>query len=195
MTLAILSGVIAALGLLWSVVWAVHTSAKSTRAAQVAANAELIADLQRQLTEVRLEMARSQNPIMKQVQDLLSANQHHPHPDYARQDFLLEQLDDSKLTNEQTTELVGILHTSITAEGTPDGEKETARALIAIMPLVVKETEAAAASATPEAKSLLEQQAKTASELKMSQAKDAAALKNSQATEAAALSDATKVNA
>jgi len=76
---------------------------------------------------------------MKQVQDLLSAGLHHPEASHARQDDLLEKLDQTTLTPGEMPELVALLDGQIANPSTSATEVEAAKALKAIMPLVVKE--------------------------------------------------------
>lgn len=120
--------------------WAIYLKGHSNRVHVTDKHEELIADQNERIRQLELDMARQQSPLMKQVQDLLSAGLHHPDPSHARQDYLLEKLDKTTLTAAELPELAALLDAQITNPATPTAEIEAAKALRAIMPLVVKET-------------------------------------------------------
>ena len=124
--------------------WAIYLKGHSNRVRVTDQHATEIASMKQQIDDLRLAQARTESPMLKQVQDLLSAGLHHPDPSHVRQDRLLEKLDQTTLTPAEVPELKAILTAQIANPKTPPNEAEAAKALIAIMPLVVKETAAVA---------------------------------------------------
>jgi len=119
--------------------WAIYLKGHSNRVRVTDEHAKEIKGLKESIRLLELDMARQQSPLMKQVQDLLSAGLHHPDPMHQRQDFLLEKLDKTTLKPEEVPELTDLLDKQIANPTTSIDEVEAAKALIAIMPLVVKE--------------------------------------------------------
>ncbi len=119
--------------------WAIYLKGHSNRVHVTDNHERLIAAQNERIRQLELDMARQQSPLMKQVQDLLTAGLHHPDPSHVRQDMLLEKLDKTTLTSKELPELVAMLDAQIVNPKTPTGEIEAAKALKAIMPLVVKE--------------------------------------------------------
>lgn len=119
--------------------WAIYLKGHSNRVHVTDKHDSLIAIQDERIRQLELDMARQQSPLMKQVQDLLSTALHHPDPAHSRQDALLEKLDKGELTRSELPELVEKLDYQIANPLTPLGEIEAAKALKAIMPLVVKE--------------------------------------------------------
>ncbi len=130
--------------------WAIYLKGHSNRVRVTDRHDHLIAVQNERLRQLELEMARQQSPLMKQVQDLLSAGLHHPDPQHARQDYLLERLDQALLTIVELPELEAILNERIANPASPPGEVEAALALKAIMPIVVKERAAITSLASSE---------------------------------------------
>jgi hypothetical protein len=126
------------LGLL-SLGWAIYLKGHSNRVRVTDLHDKKLAEQDEKIRQLELEMARQSSPLMKQVQDLLSAGLHHPDPSHSRQDFLLEKLDKTTLTAAELPELVTLLDKQIQDPKTPSDEIEAAKALKALMPLVVKE--------------------------------------------------------
>lgn len=122
--------------------WAIYLKGHSNRVHVTDKHEELISGQNERIRQLELDMARQQSPLMKQVQDLLSAGLHHPDPSHARLDYLLEKLDKTTLTAAELPELAAMLDTQIHNPTTPTADIEAAKALKAIMPLVVKETAA-----------------------------------------------------
>lgn len=122
-----------------SLAWAIYLKGHSNRVHVTDRHDDLIATQNERIRQLELDMARQQSPLMKQVQDLLSAGLHHPDPSHARQDILLEKLDKTTLTAKELPELDAMLDAQIHNPKTPTDEIEAAKALRAIMPLVVKE--------------------------------------------------------
>lgn len=119
--------------------WAIYLKGHSNRVHVTDRHDDLITQQNARIRDLELDMARQQSPLMKQVQDLLSAGLHHPEPSHMRQDLLLEKLDKTTLTPKELPELVAFLDAQIVNPKTPTNEIEAAKALKAIMPLVVKE--------------------------------------------------------
>jgi hypothetical protein len=119
--------------------WGIYLKGHSNRVRVTDRHDNLIAEQNARIRSLELDMARQQSPLMKQVQDLLSAGLHHPDPRHARKDRLLEKLDKTTLSAADLPELVAILDEQIANPKTPSNEIEAAKALKAIMPLVVKE--------------------------------------------------------
>jgi hypothetical protein len=128
MTNEIIPWVIAALSLAWAIYANTHSRYEKR-----------IADQDEKIRQLELDMARQQSPLMKQVQDLLSAGLHHPDPDHVRQDHLLEKLDKNILEPDEVPELDALLDKQIHDAKTPAKEVKAAKALKAIMPIVVDE--------------------------------------------------------
>lgn len=119
--------------------WAIYLKGHANRVHKTDDHDKKIATQDERIRQLELDMARQQSPLMKQVQDLLSAGLHHPDPTHVRQDMLLEKLDKTTLTATELPELMDILDVQIRNPKTPSNEIEAAKALKAIMPLVVKE--------------------------------------------------------
>lgn len=119
--------------------WAIYLKGHSNRVHVTDTHDRKIEEQNERIRQLELDMARQQSPLMKQVQDLLSAGLHHPDPSHSRQDALLEKLDKTTLTASELPELVSMLEAQIVNPKTPSNEIEAAKALKAIMPLVVKE--------------------------------------------------------
>ncbi len=126
-------------GMVFFAGWAIYLKGHANRVHKTDEHDGELREMRDKIRLLELDMARQQSPLMKQVQDLLSAGLHHPDPSHSRQDFLLEQLDKTTLTLEQKPELVAFLDKQIANPATPLNELEAAKALKAIMPLVVKE--------------------------------------------------------
>ena len=122
-----------------SLLWAIYLKGHSNRVHVTDKHDELIEKMREEIQQLKLGQARNESPLMKQVQDLLTAGLHHPDPIHARQDYLLEKLDKTTLTPGELPELAALLDKQITDPLTPANEVEAAKALKAIMPLVVKE--------------------------------------------------------
>jgi hypothetical protein len=123
-----------------SLVWAIYLKGSSNRVHVTDKHDDEIAGIKALIQGLQLAQARNESPLLKQVQDLLTAGLHHPDPSHARQDYLLEKLDKTTLTSLELPELEAFLNKQIASINTPKVEVEAARALKAIMPLVVKET-------------------------------------------------------
>jgi len=134
--------VVAAVSTLFSSAWAVYLKGHSNRVDVTDQHAAELASMREKIRQLELAQARMESPLMKQVQDLLSAGLHHPDPLLKRQDALLERLDRTILTPAEAPELVALLDAQIASPATTPAEAEAARALKAIMPLVVREQEA-----------------------------------------------------
>ncbi|HEV3345422.1 MAG TPA: hypothetical protein VG125_33900 [Pirellulales bacterium] len=133
----------AAIAAIASLSWAIYLKGHSNR---VHVTDRLAEDyrtdrkhFEERIRQLELDAARSQSPLMKQVQDLLSAGLHHPDPKHSRQDYLLEKLDKTELTSQEIPELFALLDAQIADPDTATDERQAAKALRAIMPLVVKE--------------------------------------------------------
>lgn len=120
--------------------WGVYLKGHSNRVRVTDQHDVELRMMREEILQLKLAQARTESPLMKQVQDLLSAAMHHPDPSHQRQDALLEKLDQTTLTVHELPELVALLDTQIANPTTPKNELEAAQALKAIMPLVVKET-------------------------------------------------------
>jgi hypothetical protein len=127
------------LSALFFAAWAIYLKGHSNRVHVTDKHEDKLAKQDEKIRQLELDMARQQSPLMKQVQDLLSAGLHHPDPSHSRQDLLLEKLDKATLTSSELPELVTMLDAQIVNPKTPSNEIEAAKALKAIMPLVVKE--------------------------------------------------------
>jgi len=121
--------------------WAIYLKGHSNRVRVTDHHDALLKKQDERIRELELDMARQQSPLMKQVQDLLTAGLHHPDPKHSRQDRLLEKLDNVALTPDEVPELIAVLDAQIADPSTPPIEAEAASALKALMPLVVKERE------------------------------------------------------
>jgi malonyl CoA-acyl carrier protein transacylase len=122
-----------------SLLWSVYLAGHSDRLRSAEAQAKKIDEQNEKIRQLELEMARQQSPLMKQVQDLLTAGLHHPDPSHRHMDQLLEKLDKTILAPHELPELVAMLENQIADPRTPTKEIEAAKALVAIMPLVVTE--------------------------------------------------------
>ena len=122
--------------------WAIYLKGHANRVHKTDEHDGELREMRNKIRLLELDMARQQSPLMKQVQDLLSAGLHHPDPTHHRQDALLEKLDKTTLTPQELPELVAFLDAQIINPKTPTAEIEAAKALKAIMPLVVKEASA-----------------------------------------------------
>ncbi len=122
-----------------SLAWAVYLKGHSNRVHKTDAHDQQIQRQEERIRQLELQVARQDSPLMKRVQDLLSEGLHHPDPTHIRQDQLLERLDKTILTAEELPELRALLTEQIVNPHTSAAEAEAAKALLAIMPLVVKE--------------------------------------------------------
>lgn len=122
--------------------WGVYLKGHSNRVRVTDRHDDDIREMQAKIRDLELKEAANSSPLMKQVQDLLSAGLHHPDPEHSRSDALLEKLDNTTLTTAEIPELTALLDDRIRNPRTPAPEAEAARALKAIMPLVVKEAAA-----------------------------------------------------
>jgi hypothetical protein len=122
-----------------ALMWGVYLKGHNNRVRVTDRHAEEIEAMKREIVELKLAQARTESPLMKQVQDLLSTGLHHPDPAHSRQDALLEKLDRIELTAEERPELIKLLTRQIANPHTPPNEVMAAKALVALMPLVVKE--------------------------------------------------------
>jgi hypothetical protein len=126
----------------FSMGWAIYLKGHSNRVHVTDKHEQKIDEQNQRIRQLELDMARQTSPLMKQVQDLLSAGLHHPDPSHSRQDALLEKLDKTTLTPVELPELVALLDVQIANPKTPTNEIEAAKALKALMPLVVHEAAA-----------------------------------------------------
>lgn len=125
--------------------WAIYMKGHSNRVHVTDQHEAELSTMREKIRQLELAQARTESPLMKQVQDLLTAGLHHPDPAHSRQDYLLERLDQMMLTEIELPELNAMLDQRIGDHTTPTTEIEVAKALKAIMPLVVKESSAISA--------------------------------------------------
>ena len=118
--------------------WAIYLKGHSNRVRVTDQHAAEIAMMRKEIIDLRLSQARQESPLIKQVQDLLSNALHHPDPSHQRQDLLLERLDQTILTSKEALELIDLLDDQIKNPETSKVEIEEAKALKAIMPLVIR---------------------------------------------------------
>lgn len=95
-----------------------------------------IADLNLKTSVLNVQMAP-----YRRLQSELANELHHPDPNYARSDYLLEQLnsDPPKITVPERDELKEYLKTTASNRSDTGSARSTASALLAIMPRVIEE--------------------------------------------------------
>jgi hypothetical protein len=122
-----------------SVVMGLYVRALSKQDRADAAHQVVLADLASRLSKIE-GVIETQSPFFASIQSHVIDLLHHPDPENARLDYLLERLKSKQIAADEQIELEGILQ-EMAAHSSDDHQRQAAVALSALMPLVLVEAE------------------------------------------------------
>lgn len=117
-----------------------------------------LAEMEKKIVELQTQVTPFWGAIQKQVADAL----HHPHPEAAPVDELLEKLEALTITPDERSDLKNLLQGVVDDPDSPEEDRHRAAILLLTMPLVLAEKDKIIAAAPIMAAAMLAPQAVSA---------------------------------